>query len=111
MTKILFSVLFAAAGLCGATAALAALPGGDAPRAGAKISEVDASGTALGKIPGGTVQGAELERNHGKLIWSFEIAKPSAARVTQVNIDAVTGSIVTAQAGSHAGKKEAAPDQ
>lgn len=108
MIKILFSVLLVAAGLGGSRAALAALPGGDAFGTEAKINEVDASGTALGEVPGGTVQGAELEKEHGRLIWSFDIAKPSASRVTEVNVDAVTGKIVLERAkSSDAGKKAA----
>jgi uncharacterized membrane protein YkoI len=63
--------------------------------AGAKISEADARATALAKVPGGTVSSAELEKEHGKLIWSFDIAKAGSKNITEVQVDATTGKIVS----------------
>jgi hypothetical protein len=61
----------------------------------AKISEADARTTALAKVPGGTVSSSELEKEHGKLIWSFDIAKVGSKNVTEVQVDAKTGKIVS----------------
>jgi uncharacterized membrane protein YkoI len=61
----------------------------------AKISEANARATALAKAPGGTVSSSELEREHGKLIWSFDIAQAGSTNVTEVQVDAKTGKIVS----------------
>ena len=66
-------------------------------QAEAKISRADAQATALAKTPNGTVKEAELEREHGKLIWSFDIATPDTADITEVNVDAITGAIVNVE--------------
>ena len=61
----------------------------------AKVTETDARVTALAKVPGGTVQSAELENEHGKLVWSFDITKPKSPNVIEVQVDAKTGRIVS----------------
>ena len=61
----------------------------------AKVTEADAKSTALARVPHGVVKSAELEREHGKLVWSFDIAQPSVKGVTEVQIDAITGKIVS----------------
>jgi uncharacterized membrane protein YkoI len=66
-------------------------------QAEAKISKADAQATALAKTPNGTIKEAELEREHGKLIWSFDIATPDSADITEVNVDAITGAIVNVE--------------
>jgi hypothetical protein len=61
----------------------------------AKISEADARTTALAKVPGGAVSSSELEKEHGKLVWSFDIAKVGSKNITEVQVDAKTGKIVS----------------
>ena len=61
----------------------------------AKISEAEARATALAKVPGGAVSSSELEKEHGKLIWSFDIAKVGSKDITEVQVDAKTGRIVS----------------
>ena len=39
----------------------------------ARISKAQAEKTALTKITNGTIRSGELEREHGKLVWSFDI--------------------------------------
>ena len=63
----------------------------------AKISKEQAQQTALAKAPGGTVKEGELEKEKGKLIWSFDIATPGSANTTEVNVDAITGEIVNVE--------------
>jgi uncharacterized membrane protein YkoI len=41
-----------------------------------KIRKSAAEKIALSKVPTGTIQSAELEKEHEKLIWSFDISKP-----------------------------------
>jgi hypothetical protein len=60
----------------------------------AKVSQADAEKTALAQVPGGTVKEAEIEKEDGKLIWSFDVVTPDSKDTTEVNIDAVTGSLV-----------------
>ncbi len=60
----------------------------------ARISKDDAAKTALSHAPNGTIKESELEREHGKLIWSFGIATPDSTYITEVNINAVDGSLV-----------------
>ena len=60
-----------------------------------KITMAQARATALKKAPG-TVKSAELEKEHGKLIYSFDIATSKTA-ITEVNVDAMNGKIVAVQ--------------
>ena len=61
----------------------------------AKISKVDAQQTALQQVPNGTVKEAEIEKEHGKLIWSFDIAVPDSKDIKEVAVDALTGQVVS----------------
>src|SRR5271154_6451742 len=61
----------------------------------AKVSKDDAQKTALAKVPNGTIKESELEKEHGKLIWSFDVATPDTKDITEVNVDAVTGDVIS----------------
>ena len=61
----------------------------------AKISKQQAQTIALTKAPGGTIKEADLEKEHGKLIWSFDIAVPNSRNITEVAVDAINGSVVS----------------
>jgi uncharacterized membrane protein YkoI len=61
----------------------------------AKVSQADAQATALAQAPNGSVKESELEKEHGKLIWSFDIATPGTTDITEVNVDAMTGKVVS----------------
>ena len=61
----------------------------------AKISQADAQATALAQVPNGTVKESELEKEHGKLIWSFDIATVGTEDITEVNVDAINGTVVS----------------
>ena len=63
-------------------------------KAEANITQAQAQATALAKVPDGTIKSSELEREHGRLIWSFDVARPSSKGVTEVQVDAKTGKIV-----------------
>jgi len=62
---------------------------------GAKISMRTARSTALAKVPGGKLQKSELEREHGKLIYSFDIRVPGQAGIEEVQVDAMNGDVVS----------------
>ena len=61
----------------------------------ATVSEHAARATALAKVAKGHVLSSELEKENGKLIWSFDIAKPKTRNVTEIQVDAKTGLIVS----------------
>jgi len=58
----------------------------------AKITKEQAQATALRRAPG-TVEEGELEREHGKLVWSFDI-RNAKGTIDEVQVSAITGKIV-----------------
>lgn len=72
----------------------------------AKISKEQAQETALKRAPG-TVESAELEREHGKLVYSFDI-RNSKSTTTEVQVSAITGKIVRVE---HENKKHEAAEK
>ena len=64
-------------------------------QAQAKVTRADAEKTALAKVPGGSIKEGGLEKENGKLIWSFDIATPGTKDITEVQVDAVTGEVVS----------------
>src|SRR4051812_49087145 len=60
----------------------------------AKVSRADAEKTALARVPGGTIKEGGIEKEKGKLIWSFDIATAGTKDITEVQVDALTGQIV-----------------
>lgn len=77
----------------------------------AKVSEAMARATALKEVPGGAVKGHELEKEDGKLIWSYDITVAGKSGVEEVHIDAITGKMLKHEHETPADeKKEAAAD-
>jgi uncharacterized membrane protein YkoI len=77
----------------------------------AKITEAAAAATALARVPGGAIQGVELEKEKGKLIYSYDIKTAGKSGIDEVNVDAITGKIIAVAHESPADeKKEAATD-
>jgi uncharacterized membrane protein YkoI len=66
-----------------------------APKPKAKIAMATARATALKEVPNGKVKKSKLERENGKLIYSFEIKVPGTTGFEEVNVDAVTGAVVS----------------
>ena len=60
----------------------------------AKITLEAARATALAKVPHGEVRSEELEKEHGKLIYSFDIAVPGKSGIQEVNVSAITGKVI-----------------
>jgi uncharacterized membrane protein YkoI len=60
----------------------------------AKVSEADAIATAQKQVPDGKIESGEIEREGGKLIYSFDIKVPKKSGVEEVNVDANTGMVV-----------------
>ena len=61
----------------------------------AKVSKAAAKKTALSKVPNGKVTDSELEEENGKMVWSFDISTPGSKDITEVQVDAVTGEVVS----------------
>jgi uncharacterized membrane protein YkoI len=77
----------------------------------AKISEETARATALKQVPNGTVKSSEIERENGKLIYSFDITVPGKSGIEEVNVNAIDGSVVAKEHESpKAEKAEAAQE-
>lgn len=77
----------------------------------AKVSEETARATALKEVPNGTVKSSELERENGKLIYSFAITAPGKSGIEEINVNAIDGSVVNREHESAATeKKEAAKE-
>ena len=60
----------------------------------AKVSKVEAEKIALAKVPGGKIKDAEIEKEDGRLIWSFDIAKEGTKKLIEVEVDANAGEII-----------------
>jgi uncharacterized membrane protein YkoI len=78
----------------------------------ATVSKSQAEKAALEKVPHGVIKSEEIEREHGKLIWSFDIGTSSTKSITEVQVDAKTGKIVSIQVETPKDQaKEAAADK
>ena len=60
----------------------------------AKISEDSARAVALARVPDSAVKMLELEREHGLLIWSFDLTVAGKQGIEEVEVDALAGKIV-----------------
>jgi uncharacterized membrane protein YkoI len=77
----------------------------------AKITESAAAATAQKRVPKGTIEAVELEREKGKLMFSYDIKTEGKSGVDEVNVDAITGKIIGFSHESAAmEKKEAAAE-
>src|ERR1700680_1424466 len=77
-------------------------------KAQAKISLADARATAVGKVSG-EIKEEELEKEHGKLVYSFDIQAKGEKDITEVQVSAIDGSIVSVEkedAASEAKEKQ-----
>ncbi|HEV7994529.1 MAG TPA: PepSY domain-containing protein [Gemmatimonadaceae bacterium] len=63
----------------------------------AHMTMADARAMALETVPTATIQAGEIEREGGKLIYSFDMKVPGKSGIDEVNIDAMTGKLVSHQ--------------
>jgi uncharacterized membrane protein YkoI len=63
----------------------------------AKITEATARATALKEVPNGVVKSSELEREGGKLIYSYDITVAGKTGIDEVNVNAIDGTVVAKQ--------------
>jgi uncharacterized membrane protein YkoI len=79
----------------------------DSLAAQAKVDEATARKTALARVPKGTIQAVELEREGKHLQYSYDVKVPGRAGITEVNVDALTGAVIGVQ---HEGAKTEAAE-
>ncbi len=79
-------------------------------RAQARVTEAAARATALKDVPGGTIKEGGLEREGGKLIYSFDIKVAGRKGIEEVQVDASTGKIVSREHESDAAEAKEARD-
>jgi uncharacterized membrane protein YkoI len=77
----------------------------------ARITEAAAAATAKARLPKATIEGVELERENGKLIYSYDLKTAGKSGIDEVNVDAITGKVVAiAHETPATEKKEAAAE-
>ncbi len=79
----------------------------------AKVKEADAVAMARRTLPKAEIASAELEREGGKLIYSFDMKTPGKDGIDEINIDAMTGKQVgkVQHESGAAERKEAAAEK
>jgi uncharacterized membrane protein YkoI len=95
MTAIAFTAASASAQAATATATTTKHETSAQLKKEAKVTEKAARTTALAQVPGGKVQKHELERENGKLLYSFDITTKGKTGVDEVQIDALDGSVIS----------------
>jgi uncharacterized membrane protein YkoI len=60
----------------------------------AKITMAQARALATKTVPGAQIQAGEIEREGGKLIYSFDMKTNGKTGIDEVNIDAMTGTVI-----------------
>ena len=70
------------------------ITGSPALKARAKVSGDSAVKVALAQVPNGTLRSGEIERERGKLIYSFDVAVAGKPGIEEVHVDAITGAVV-----------------
>ena len=63
----------------------------------AKMTMVDARAMAQKTVPSGKIASGEIEREGGKLIYSFDMKVPGKSGIDEVNIDAMSGTLISNQ--------------
>lgn len=69
-----------------------------------KISKKEAIKIALEEVKGGKVKSSELEKEEGKLVWSFDIKL--GKEIKEVWVDAYSGKVIKTEVESAAKEKD-----
>jgi hypothetical protein len=77
----------------------------------AKITEDSAASVARKRVPKGTIQAVELEREKGKLMYSYDIKIEGKSGTDEVNVDARTGKIIGYSHETAADEKKEAAEE
>jgi uncharacterized membrane protein YkoI len=60
----------------------------------ARVTMAQARALALKTVPGASIKDGEIEREGGKLIYSFDMKTQGKTGIDEVNIDAMTGTVI-----------------
>lgn len=63
----------------------------------AKISGDSALKIARARVPNSTMQSGEIEKEHGRLVYSFDFVVAGKPGIEEVQVDAVTGEVVAVE--------------
>ena len=78
----------------------------------ARITPDSARSVALARVPGSRVKSAEIEKEKGRLIYSFDLVTDGKSGIDEVAVDAKTGQVVGVEHETPADEaKEAAKDK
>ena len=75
----------------------------------ARVSRAEAERIALGRVPGGSIKEGEIEKEKGKVFWSFDISTPGTRDISEVHVDAQSGEVLGVEketAEKEAGEKK-----
>src|SRR5262249_20787149 len=61
----------------------------------ATITRVEAEKIALAKVPGGSLKEPAIQKENGRVVWSFDVATPGTAHISEVQVDAMSGEVAT----------------
>ena len=61
----------------------------------AKITPDAATRTAMQQVTNGQIQEAEIEQEHGKLVYSYDVKVPGKSGIEEILVDAKTGVVVS----------------
>lgn len=68
-----------------------------------RISKQQAIKAALLEVKGGKITSSELEKEEGKLVWSFDVK--AGGKITEVWVDAYSGKVIKTEEESPAKEK------
>jgi len=71
-----------------------------------KISEDQATRIALKQVENGEIESKELETEKGKKVWSFDIKTKGSESITEVQVDANSGEVVSKKVESEADEEK-----
>lgn len=107
VTSVFISVILAGSSLALAKSAKQEMSASEVRLAKqARITKQRAQETALKRAPG-IVESGELEREHGRLVYSFDIRNARGA-IDEVQVSAITGKVVRVE---HENKKQEAAEK
>jgi uncharacterized membrane protein YkoI len=72
----------------------------------ASITRSEAEHIALSQVQDGRIMTVELEKEHGRLLWSLDIARPNTRNITELQVDAKSGQIVSTKIESPKDEKK-----
>ena len=71
-----------------------------------RISADQAKQIALKQVENGKVEDMELETENGRKVWSFDIETPGTKNITEVQIDANSGAVVSKKVETEADEEK-----